>query len=268
MAVVKDARVGELTRDAIVLDLGDLRRQGDVIRAKATEDATRIIQRAEVEAMKLVAEAKKRGYTEGHAAGREQGLAAGHDEGRHEAFEEAGEQLRGLIASWAEALDVFVNQRDQMLRDARHDVVQLAVKIGELIIKDRVEHDAGAAVRQLEDALSLIMEPTTLRIEVSAADDALVSEALPGLLAAMATSPHTDVLANSAVERGGCVVRTGAGAIDARIGEQIRRLTAALLPAGPSPRWPEPGESVSTNNDAPPADPPAAEPTDPGGDPA
>ncbi len=244
MALIKNAQAGTMARDAVVLDLGDLYRQGEVIRAEARDEARRLVENAGVEADKIIEDGMARGFEEGRVAGMEQGRAAGFEAGRNEAFEEQFTRLQTLITGWTGALEVFLESRESLVRDARQDILELAVRVAERVLKREIEHDTGSAARQLEAVLALVLQPSTLRVEINVKDRDAVAAALPGLLATFATTPHAEVLDAADVSPGGCRVRTESGMIDAEIETQLDRLVDELLSCGASARW-EAGEPSS-----------------------
>lgn len=246
MAVIKSADAGSANRSAIVLDLGDLQREADRLRARAEAEANEIRAEASREADKIIEEAMERGFEEGRKAGAEQGRAAGFEAGRNEAYEATASTLGAVAERWSAALGSFEASRDRLLREARQDVLELAIRLGERVARREIDADPDAAARQLEAALELVLSPSALRIDVHPEDEERVAEALPGLLAALAKTPHAEVVESPAVGRGGVRVRTESGVIDARISEQLERLAEALRPAGPSPRWPEASDEDSS----------------------
>jgi flagellar biosynthesis/type III secretory pathway protein FliH len=239
VAVIKQADSGSIARDAVVLDLGDLQREADRLREKAQAEARAIREKASREADRIIEEAMERGFEEGRKAGAEQGRSAGFEAGRNEAFEQQTSALAALAEQWARALNDFNETRDRLLRDARQDVLELAVRLGERVLRREIEGDRDAATRQLEAALELVLAPTALHVEVSPQDQERIAEILPSLVASLAKSPHAEVVESERVQPGGVRVRTDSGAIDATVEEQLRRISAALRPAGPSPRWPD-----------------------------
>jgi len=70
MALIKAAQTGDLQREAIVLDLGDLRRQAADLRAAAEATAERIVDEARRQAKALTDGAAERGHAEGLERGK------------------------------------------------------------------------------------------------------------------------------------------------------------------------------------------------------
>jgi flagellar biosynthesis/type III secretory pathway protein FliH len=69
-------------------------------------------------------------------------------------------------------------------------------------------------------------------IEVNPDDLELVSENAEGLAAKLGGVQRLDVVAERRIERGGCIVVTEEGEIDARIGAQLDRVAELLAEAG------------------------------------
>jgi flagellar assembly protein FliH len=242
MALIKHANAGLIARGAIVLDLGDLRRQGEEIVRQARFEAARLVSEAEVERARIVAGAQEAGF----AVGREEGLIEGRDQGREQAEQttlvEHGERLAKIEASWLTALAEFEARREDLVQGAMRDVVRLAVGIAERIVKRTVKLDAGVAADQLASALAVVVRPTEVVARINPEDRGVVQSALPRLLAAMPAVKHAEIVDDAAIERGGCAVGTkvdaagtdsggwGGGEIDAQLGVQLDRIVETLLP--------------------------------------
>jgi flagellar assembly protein FliH len=230
-------------RDAIVLDLGDLVRQGDQVRARARADAAAILVRAAAERDRLLAGAHEEGFARGQAEGRERGMEEGREAGFAHAQEERRAELARLEAAWGEALNHFMAQRDHMLMEAKQDVLRLGVMLGEKVTRRTIAHDPSVVLAQMEAVLALISKATRLTMSVHPDDLGLARQALPGVLARFHSAQHVELLTDPAVERGSCSARTaGGGLIDASIGVQLDRIVKALLPAS-EVRPPDTGEA-------------------------
>jgi flagellar assembly protein FliH len=238
MAVIRQSEAQRVTRDAIVLDLGDLTRQADGLKARAKADAEAILTAAALDRQKLLAGARDEGLVKGLEEGRRQGTEEGRRQGIEAALAERRERLTALEASWGSALDEFTRERERMLLEARQDVLRLAVMMGEKITKRTLEVDPTVIAGQMEAVLALLARPTRLTIAIAPSDEALAREAMPGLIARFTAAQHIDLIVDASLAQGSCVARTsGGGTIDATIPAQLDRMVEALLPgASPSIR--------------------------------
>jgi flagellar assembly protein FliH len=244
MAVIKASQSGPLLKEAIVLDLGDLGRQGERIRAAAEARTRQIIEAGQKEAARLVAGAREEGLREGRAEGLAQGLAQGRAQGRAEAFQQSTEQLKLLQEAWAAAMKEWDGQREAMERDARLAVLELAIKLAEKLTRRRVEVDPTLVVEQVRVALRHVLRPLDVTLRIHPEDRTVVEEAMPRLTAEFPHFPHIQLADDPLVGRAGCVVSYGRGRIDATLDTQLRRIVELLLP--------EP--AIPTKDDLPPAD--------------
>lgn len=265
MAVLKLSNSADMLKDAVVLDLGDLRRQGEAIMAQARERAAAAIKAGEAERARLIADAAAVGHAQGLEQGRAEGFARGLEEGRAAGLAERREALERLDRAWTESLGAFTAARERLLDEAGRDVVLLAARLAERVVKRAVALDPSIVQDQLRAVLGLVMRPSRVSIRIHPDDRALATDALPGIVAAMGTVAHAEVQDDASLARGSCVARlrgTGAGdglpggEIDASIDTQLERLARALLPAVTDCDRADAGSTVA-------ADPGAAR--DPGG---
>lgn len=236
MALIKRADQDATTRAAVALDLGDLARQGEMIRAKAREEAARIIEEAKRERERLIATAAQEGRAAGYSQGLEAGRTQGAAEGAERALAERREALAALERMWGEALEAFSQRREQMVASARQDIVRVAAILASKVCRRAIELDPEIVKDQMEAVLRTISHPTRLVLWVHPDDLALARESAPGMLERFDMVRHAELIADASIERGSCVARLeDGGEIDASVGTQIERLVAAMLP-GESPR--------------------------------
>lgn len=242
MGLIKASQTGELLPRAVVLDLGDLSRQGEQIIAAARRQAEAIVLEARAERERLLAGAREAGRVEGLAEGLAQGHREGVEQGRAAALEERRAELARLESAWADELAWLRGRREALLEAARRDVLRLACRMSERITKRRVETDPRVAAAQLDAVLALVMRPTRLQIRLHPEDRGVVSEALPELVrkhgAAFehAGAEHVELVDDPSVGRGGVVVRLATagdglagGELDASIATQIDRIVEAVM---------------------------------------
>ena len=232
MALLRNAQAQVAARDAVVLDLGDLKRQGDLIQAHAARRAESIIADAHKRRDELMASAAGDGHRAGYAEGYTEGLEKGFEEGRARAAKEHEDALAVLGGKWMEAIDEFEQQRGHLFVQARLDVLRLAIRLAEKVVKRSIEVDASIVGEQLEAVLSLLSRQTKLVVAVHPNDEGIVHEFLPALSTRFKGATHVELITDDSLARGSVVARTEAGAVlDASIDTQLERLALALLPA-------------------------------------
>jgi flagellar assembly protein FliH len=215
-------------------DMGDLRKQAECVLQEARAEAQRIMDEARSRAQALVAESEPRGYAEG----KQRGLGEGHEEGRRRGHEEAitelQSQLEQLIPAWTEALESFEAQRKDLLLAAREDVLELALTMGGKITHRVIETAPEVVTAQVAEALGLVAEASAVTVSVNPNDRKLVEKVLGEIVEKIGICTHVELREDEQVSRGGCVLATGKGRIDATVDRQIERIVETLLPRGKS----------------------------------
>lgn len=239
MALIRQASRDQVAKDAIVLHLGDLVRQGDSLKEQAVGKARDVIREAHAERTKLLEGAKEEGFASGKTAGFAEGLKQGTDAGFKQALAEGKERCAGLERAWKQQLVELIANRDALYASAHEDVLTLALAIAEKVIKRTVEVDKEVASRQIQAVLSSLAAPTRLVILVHTDDQKVVEEMMPEIIKTCSARVHVELQVSESVSRGSCIAKMaremgGAGGvggeIDASIEVQIQRIAAAIMP--------------------------------------
>lgn len=233
MAILKGNTAGDPTRHAIALDLGDLRNQGELVLQHASKKAEQIVADARREREQLIATAADEGRAKGLAQGTADGLRAGTTQGAQAAMVERRAQLEAVENSWKAIAGDFAAQREDVLAEARREVIRLALQIASRVIKRSIEADPSVVVDQVSAAFAMVLRPSRVVISINPADRPLVEAALPALLRQLADSSHIELADDAKLARGACSLRLAdamGGTVDASLQSQLDRIAEALVP--------------------------------------
>ena len=149
------------------------------------------------------------------AAAREQGLR----EGREEALAALTPGLEALSQA-AEAV-----QADQYVRADRLEAhaVDLALFLAEKIIGGALAVEPERVLEAVRGALRGIVERERITVLVHPEDLELVRDSMDAVRASLGGIEHCEVQAERRVSRGGAVVRTPDGDVDARVDTKLQR---------------------------------------------
>ena len=139
--------------------------------------------------------------------------------------------LEPAAAALAEAVQGVAQQEDEFLAEAELAAVDLALRLAEKIVGSAIEADPEAVLGVIAGALRRATVRDHLVLEVNPADFELVHDLADELAARVGGVRRLDVIAERRVSRGGCVVRTEDGEIDARIEEQLARAAEVVAHA-------------------------------------
>ena len=242
MPVLKEQRSTSLIRDAVVLDLGDLGRQAERLKAAAEARAQAILEEARERARLITDGAEQAGYDAGHARGLEQGLADGQEKGHAEALAQGAETIQQVTAGFTGVAEDWQEHRDGIERRARQAVLEFALKFAQKLTHRVIEVDPQVVVDQVRAALERVLEPTDVVIHIHPEDRPVLQEVLPDLLAQFDALQNVKCVDDEDVGRGGCVLGLHGGEIDASIDTQIQRITELILPTAHDTEGDDPPE--------------------------
>lgn len=159
----------------------------------------------------------KKGFEQGEREGRALGLRAGHEEGAKAAREQAN-RLQALADTCAQSLDTLEAEVGQNL-------IALAIRIAEQVVRTSLRDQPN----QILDLVTEVLQSGSpadsgVQLRLHPDDIELVQE----FLAQDTQTSAPRLLADERITRGGCVLETAQGAIDATLETRWRRVIAAL----------------------------------------
>jgi len=155
----------------------------------------------------LERDAFMKGYAQGERAGAE--AAARRGEATLRRLAQTVEQLAGL--------------RTELVQKTEHQVVELALAIGERILQRELALDRELLIAMARVALDRLGENTSATIRLNPDDYAFIgAEARPG------DGSSLRIVADPIVSSGGCLVQSDFGLIDVGIEAQLGEMASAL----------------------------------------
>jgi len=119
------------------------------------------------------------------------------------------------------------NERHALLTSAEPELVRLAVGIAERVLHQQVALDHGVVVEMARAAISRIVDREKITVRVNPADIERMREHRDELLA-LGDVKTMRVIEDQRVDRGGVIVETDAGSIDAKISTQLSEVRKIL----------------------------------------
>ncbi|MGN6187931.1 MAG: FliH/SctL family protein [Conexibacter sp.] len=184
--------------------------------AVALRDLESPLAAAQAEADAIRAAARAEGHADGLSAGLDEGRAAVAD--ALAALERAHAEVVALREATAEAVE--------------RDAVELAVQLAEKIVAGALDADPERVLDVVRGALRRLSERRRVTVLVHPDDLELVRASAESFAGELGGIEHCDVQAERRLSRGGAVVRTDEGQVDASIETQLaraRELVAAEL---------------------------------------
>jgi flagellar assembly protein FliH len=165
-------------------------------------------------------EARDRGRVEGFDSGFQEGYAEGVRQGSEQAHVEAAAQLEAIIQAFAQGLD----EQGEVIRRALADyyaqseaaLVELSTALAARILGRELTLDPTATLGIVRQALAEVTHASTARIRLNPFDIPAVETQRDALLAIAPSLRAAELVADGSI-RGGCIVETEGGVVDARI---------------------------------------------------
>ncbi len=187
--------------------------EADEITRQAKEQAQHLLHEAEAERDKVYTEARSTAEKEGHETGWEEGKAE---------VERLIERLHGII-------NAAIEKRREIFVDVEAQIVDLVLLIARKVIKVISENQKNVVIHNIEQALKKLKSRSEVTIRVNLADLEMATEHVKDFLNMIEEVKSINVLEDSSIEKGGAVVETDFGQIDARIHSQLREIEDKVL---------------------------------------
>ncbi len=163
-------------------------------------------------------------FTKGYAQGERAGLEAG------------GKRAEAMLRRLAQTLEELSGLRDNMVRQTERELVQLAIAIARRVLQREVSVDQELTAALAHIALERLGSAAPATVRLHPDDYASVSAGQGATLGGR----QVEIVPDPSVSRGGCLVESEFGFIDASVDAQVNEIARAVLgdapPAPPARR--------------------------------
>ena len=231
MLAKAQASADEILHRAEEAAFNEVKRQTDraqVIKSDAEREAEQIIQNANEEASKLLEKAHAEQESLLKASRQD-----GYNEGREQGFKDGKAEVDRLIERTHKILEAVMARREEILSGTEQQVVELVILMARKVIKIISESQKSVVMANVVQALKKVRERGNVILRVNLADVQLATEHIQDFVQQVENVQSITVLEDSTVDKGGCIVETDFGAIDARISSQLTELESKILEISP-----------------------------------
>jgi flagellar assembly protein FliH len=200
-----------------------LRSDAEAIVDRAAADAESLLKQAEAMALEMVERAQAR-----VAEIEEQARRDGREDGFEKGHEAAVAEYTPVVKTLREWIDGIREQRESVIAGAEPELVRLAMGIAERIVHTEVSNNRQVIVENVRAALTRLVSREVVTLRVNPADLDTIRQYRDGIVEASDVE-HLRIVEDQRVDRGGVMVETDAGTIDAKIATQLREAKRAIL---------------------------------------
>jgi flagellar biosynthesis/type III secretory pathway protein FliH len=184
---------------------------GESMLAESNRRARELVDTAMARVAAIEAESRTRGYDDGMRTGRE-------------AVEK---ELTVQVASLEELIESAREQRAKIIESAEPELLRLALSIAERVVHEKIETSPTVVVENVRQALTRLVSREVVTLRINPADLETIRTHRDAL-AASSDVEHLRIVEDQRVDRGGVVVETDAGTIDAKISTQLREVRRSM----------------------------------------
>ncbi len=180
---------------------------------EAEKKAEQIIEEAEKKADAIREEAREQGRSEGFEEAAQKG---------EEDLQAASETLRSLVAR-------METREAELIQFLTPMLANLSIEVARKIIHKEIADNSSIVISQAEKAISKILEREKLLIRVHPSDEGVMKDHKAELKDMFDGIDKIEVIGDSSVERGGCIVETNLVRVDTQPKSQLEAARMTLL---------------------------------------
>ena len=158
-----------------------------------------------------------------------QGYEAGKEEASNKFQNEFEKRIGEISADFSSLKTQFAAEVVRYNQDFEKAIVTLALAVARRVVAREIEVDEGAVLARSREAIRKIIGVDKIKIHVSPSDEEYIREHRNELSSYADSVKEIVIEADSKVERGGCVIESELGNIDARVSTQFELIEEALL---------------------------------------
>ena len=221
------ADADKIRKDAEKVAFDEVKRknnQAQKIRQEAEDQAQVILAESRQKAAELESDIKQR-VTQTEREAYERGYADGHAKG----YGEGRAEVERLVESLHSIITKAIEKRNEIIEEAETQIINLVLLIVKKVIKVISENQKNVVINNVVQALRKLKSRGDVVIRVNLADLELTSEHVKDFMKMVENVKSITVLEDSSVDRGGCIIETDFGQIDARISSQLHEIEERIL---------------------------------------
>ena len=232
-AMIRSARAeaDSIIKEAETAAFREVKRKTDEaqsLKRQAQDEAEKIIAGARETARQIEADSRAAFEAERKDA-EDQGRAAGRESG----FGEGKAEVERLVKRTQTVLERAQDKRAEILDQTEQEIISLVLLIARKVIKVISENQRNVIISNVVQALRKVKGRGNIIIRVNLADLKLSTEHTKDFINLVEGAKSLQIVEDSTVDEGGCVIETDFGEIDARISSQLSELETKILEISP-----------------------------------
>jgi flagellar assembly protein FliH len=225
----KEEGVRKIKEEALVPSISipeiEISEEGRPLLEDVQAKAHQIIAQAQSEAQ----ETKEKALNEVERI-REEAQREGLEEGKAEGMSEVGEHIKEAL----DTLNDAVKARKKFIKDSEGEILRLALKIAEQIIRSEVSLHRDVCMNIVSEAIGRVSDREVLILKVNHEDIEHIKKNRDRIANLVDGIKNFSIVEDNSVEPGGCIVETNLGFVDAKVSTKLKAIEEALKKVGES----------------------------------
>lgn len=227
-AEVEAKGIVERAEEAAFQEVKNQNDQAQVIKKEAEEEAKKILEKAKDEAEEILEKANKEAVDIKNLS-QTDGFTAGHMEG----FNQGSAEVERLIERIHKIVANIMRRREAILLESEAQIVELVILVARKVVKVISEGQKDVITQNVLAALKKVKTRGNVTLRVNLDDLQLTRQNADGFIQQCENITGITVLEDASVGKGGCLVETDFGAVDARILSQLNEIENKILEVAP-----------------------------------
>jgi len=204
-------------------ELQDAREQIKLEMERFRQESEREVERGKFEAEKLIKEAELKVSEIEHEA-----YKKGYEAGREEGYKEGQAEVMRLIDRLGTIVSTAVDIRDDIIKSSEKMMTEMILMISRKVIKDEIVERREVVINNIKEAIKRVKDRDRIDIRVNFADLDMTTAHKDELIKMMESLKKVNIYEDTRVDRGGCIIETDVGSIDARVSTQLDAIEEAI----------------------------------------
>ncbi len=189
----------------------------------AQRQAEAILEKARAEADQIEANAYQAGFAHGEEAGR--------------ALNE--QKIEAITRNLESVLEELGAQRSALIQENEEELVRISFMLASKILHREIYENPGSIVDLVKNSLDRLKHSSQLTIYVSPHDFRFLEDHIENLTSYAGDKMKLSVEPDSNIARGGCLVKSDTGEVDATIDTMLKKLQSRIWSQEPEDALPE-----------------------------
>jgi len=195
--------------------------------ASARKEAEKIKKQAQAEAAELMESTKQKASAKAEQI-KADAAQKGYDEGYRSALEEAGKDAEKIRARAKSVLEQAEENRREKLNNLKEEVRELAIDIAEKIVAKELEIKPDAVLAVVQEAIQLVNNRKYIVLWVHPEEKEICQKHREQLMKHLPPKAEVNIMTDDIVARGGCIVETDYGKVDATLSNRWQTLLKVI----------------------------------------